>query len=210
MYIVFYYIFTQRVYYICSFMTSLHILALCILALLWSYTSLRLMWFVHDDVIKWRHFPCYWPFVRGIHRSQVNSQHKGQWRGALMFSLICARINGWVNNGEAGDLRRHRVHYDVILMLSKRPEIKLTLFNFISYYAELLTRWTQTMKDLDRILSEITLDSYVFIILSLRPTCFGFKGKGVGWMGPGFNSPRNRLIQDYFNCSIIRVLHEPS
>ena len=46
----------------------------------------------------------------------VNSQHKGQWRGALMLSLICAWTNGWVNNGEAGDLRRHRIHYDVIVM----------------------------------------------------------------------------------------------
>ena len=71
---------------------------------------------LHDDVIKWKHFPRYWPFVRGIHRSPVNSTHKGQWRGALMFSLICARINGWVNNGEAGDLRRYRVHCDVIVM----------------------------------------------------------------------------------------------
>ena len=72
---------------------------------------------VHDDVIKWKHFPRYWPFVRGI---PVNSLHKGQWRGALMFSLICTRINGWVNNGEAGDLRRHRAHYDVIVMFSER------------------------------------------------------------------------------------------
>ena len=71
----------------------------------------------HEDVIKWKHFPRYWPFVRGIHRSPVNSPHKGQWRGALMFSLICARINGWVNNGEAGDLRRNRAHYDVTLMM---------------------------------------------------------------------------------------------
>ena len=73
-------------------------------------------WISHDDVTKWKHFPCYWPFVRGIHRSPVNSPHKGQWRGALMFSLICARINGWVNNREAGDLRRHRGHYDVTVM----------------------------------------------------------------------------------------------
>ena len=57
----------------------------------------------HDDVIKWKHFPCYWPFVRGIHRSRVNSPHKGQWLGALMFSLICAWINGWANNREAGE-----------------------------------------------------------------------------------------------------------
>ena len=70
----------------------------------------------NEDVIKWKHFPRYWPFVRGIHRSPVNSPHKGQWRGALMFSLICARINGWVNNGEAGDLRHHSAHYDVIVM----------------------------------------------------------------------------------------------
>ena len=41
---------------------------------------------------------------------------KGQWREALMFSLICAQISGWVNNGEAGDLRRNRAHYDVIVM----------------------------------------------------------------------------------------------
>ena len=74
----------------------------------------------HDDVIKWKHFPRYWPFVRGIHRSPVNSPHKGQWRGALMFTLICTRIYGWVNNREAGDLRRYRAHYDVIVMSQNR------------------------------------------------------------------------------------------
>ena len=67
----------------------------------------------YDDVIKWKHFPRYWPFVRGIHRSPVNSPHKGQWRGALAFSLFCVWINGWVNNREAGDLRRLSRHYDV-------------------------------------------------------------------------------------------------
>ena len=48
--------------------------------------------------------------------SPVNSPHKSQWRGALMFSKICAWINGWVNNGKTGDLRRHRAHYDVTVM----------------------------------------------------------------------------------------------
>ena len=71
----------------------------------------------HDEVIKWKHFPRYWPFVWGIHRSPVNSLHKGQWRGSLMFSLICVWINGWVNNHKAGDLRRYRAHYDVTVML---------------------------------------------------------------------------------------------
>ena len=48
--------------------------------------------------------------------SPVNFPHKGQWRGALMFSLICAWINAWVNNREAGDLRRYRAHCDVTVM----------------------------------------------------------------------------------------------
>ena len=78
----------------------------------------QLAWDFHDDVIKWKHFPRNWPFVWGIHRWPVNSPHKGQWRGALIFSLICAWINGWVNSREAGDLRRHRAHYHVIVMFS--------------------------------------------------------------------------------------------
>ena len=70
----------------------------------------------NDDVIKWKRFPRYWHFARGIHRSPVNFPHKGQWREVLMSSMIRAWINGWVNNREAGDLRRHRAHYDVIVM----------------------------------------------------------------------------------------------
>ena len=80
----------------------------------------------HDDVIKWKHFPRYWPFVRGIHWSPVNSPHKGQWRGALMFSLICVWINDWVNDREAGDLRRNRRHYDVTVMYDANIESKRT------------------------------------------------------------------------------------
>ena len=57
--------------------------------------------------------------MRGIHRSPVKFTHKGQGRWALVFSLICAWINGWVNNREPGDLRGHRVHYDVTVMYWK-------------------------------------------------------------------------------------------
>ena len=83
---------------------------------IWAH-KLFVKWVPHDDVIKWKHFPRYWPFVRGIHRSPVNSPRKSQWRGALMLSLICVWINGWVNNREAGDLRSYRAaHYDIIVM----------------------------------------------------------------------------------------------
>ena len=68
-----------------------------------------------DDVIKRKHFLSYCPFVRGIHRWPVD-YHKGQWRGALLFSLICTCTNGWTNNRDAGDLIRHCAHYDVTVM----------------------------------------------------------------------------------------------
>ena len=46
-----------------------------------------------------------------------NELHKGQWRGALMFSLIYVRTNGWINNRDGGDLRRHCHLYNVTVML---------------------------------------------------------------------------------------------
>ena len=95
------------------------VLVLGVLSFWYSY-------FIHDDVIKWKHFPRYWPFVRRIHRSPLNSPHKGQWRGTLLLSLIYAWINRWVNKGEAGELRRHRAHYDVIVMRTREFQINTT------------------------------------------------------------------------------------
>ena len=120
---------------------------------------------IHDDVIKWKHFPRQWPFVRGIHRWSVNSRHKGQWRGALLFCLIGAWIHGWVNNGEAGDLRRHRAHYDVTVMKMLKwiakagPKYPSHYFSWVEYIArcryhfcclKISTNWP--LKDLDSIL----------------------------------------------------------
>ena len=68
----------------------------------------------HDDVIKWKHFHRYWPFVRGDHRSPVDSPHKSQWCGDFVFSLICAWTNDWANSRDAVDFRR--AHYDVTVM----------------------------------------------------------------------------------------------
>ena len=68
----------------------------------------------------WRHqmvtFSALLAICAGNSPVPVNSPHKGQWRGALMFSLICVWINGWVNSPEASDLRRYRAHYDVTVM----------------------------------------------------------------------------------------------
>ena len=78
---------------------------------------IRSIIFQQDDVIKWKHFQRYWPFVREIHRPPVNFPDKGQWCGVLMFSLICAWLNAWGNIREDADLRRHRANYDVIVVI---------------------------------------------------------------------------------------------
>ena len=67
-------------------------------------------------------------FMRGIHRSP----HKGQWRGALMFSFVCA-WNDWVNNGGAGDLRRRRARCDVTAM-----RFQVVLILAIKWYCSVL------------------------------------------------------------------------
>ena len=66
---------------------------------------------MHGYVIKWKHFRRYWPCMW-----PVNSPHKGRWRESLMFSLICAWTEDWVNKRDAGDLKRHCAHYDVTVM----------------------------------------------------------------------------------------------
>ena len=99
----------------CSYISVLKwflISSICLLFGTYTWTSA-----VHDDDIKCKHFPCYCPFVRGIHRSPVDSPHKDQWRGALILSLICAWTNSWANNRNADDLRPHSAHYGVTLML---------------------------------------------------------------------------------------------
>ena len=98
---------------------------------IWWCSSQKAVRF-HDDVTQWKHFPRYLPFVRGIHRWPLNSPHKGQWRGALMSSMIWAWMNGWVNIREAGDLRHHRTHYDVTVMLCNKASRAL---DFLSQMA---------------------------------------------------------------------------
>ena len=69
----------------------------------------------------------------------VNSPHKGLWRGALMFSLICVWINGWVNNREAGDLRHYPAHYDVIVMKAGLWPIETLRTNFSEILSEIFS-----------------------------------------------------------------------
>ena len=72
----------------------------------------------------------------GIHRSPLNSPDKDQWSGALMFSLMCAWTNGWVNDCDIDDLRCHCTHYDITVMLSiySSLDIILTILLWLLLY----------------------------------------------------------------------------
>ena len=70
----------------------------------------------HNDVKPWKRFTCYRSFVRGIHRSPVDSPYKGPVTRDLTFSLMLVQTNGLINGRLAGDLRRHDTHCNVIVM----------------------------------------------------------------------------------------------
>ena len=90
----------------------------------WQECLNRAPHWLHDDVIKWKHFPHHWPFV--------NSPHQDQWRGALVFSLICARTNGWANNRDVVGLRRHRAYYYVtVTRLMCFQSVRIQVWRFL-------------------------------------------------------------------------------
>ena len=78
-------------------------------SLVFSYLSIDISPFLplHDDVIKWNLSPRYWPIVRGIHRSPVNSPHKGQWRWVMISSLIWVIVNSNFRNKLQWNLKRN-------------------------------------------------------------------------------------------------------
>ena len=70
----------------------------------------------HDDVIKWKHFLSYWPFVRGITGHRWIPHKKASDAELWCFLWSAHWIIGSVNNCEAGEFRCHRAHYDIIVM----------------------------------------------------------------------------------------------
>ena len=137
----------------------------------------------------WRHqmetFSALLAICAGNSPVPVNSPHKGRWRGALMFSLICVCINGWINNREAGDLRRHRGHYDVNVMTTYTPKqsyrlwwgaadqctmshgtyIHIMIWGILNYTIKMYI-WNQTGKN------SIISSKQILVCMSLRKSLF--------------------------------------
>ena len=107
----------------------------------------------HDDVIKWNIFRVTGPLWGESTGFPVDSHHKGQWRVTLMLSLICAWTNDWASNQDAGNLRRHRAYYDVIVM------------SYIHVYPEL--RYYEISIDIK--LEYIYVYIYIYIYIYIYP-----------------------------------------
>ena len=98
----------------------------------------------HDDIVKRKHFPCYWPFVRGIHRSPVNSPHKGQWRGVLVFFYL--RLNKQLSKQsrrrcfwpQKRSLWRHYNVFDALCESAKTASADTSI------QMDIFERWNQT------------------------------------------------------------------
>ena len=94
-------------------------------------TGWQLAWVSSIVLSWWRHqkeiFSALLAICAGNSSVPGEVPHKGQWRGALMFSLIWIWINGWVNNREADDLRHHDAHYNVSVMLFSAIAVSLII-----------------------------------------------------------------------------------
>ena len=105
----------------------------CLMRAATTTMVMRLNTLTHDDVIRWKHFPRYWHFTRGIHRSPkllkltrigiqkcislpASSVNQRPVTRSFDVSLTCAWTNGSANNWGASDLRRHCAHCDVSVM----------------------------------------------------------------------------------------------
>ena len=134
---------------------------------------------------------------RWIHRTKASDAE------LLMFSLICVWINDWVNNREAGDLRRYRAHYDVIVMLSLRGICRgmchICIRNlssdqssnwvWITYYAHTSPSYKAQRVDFSAYFFKIGISSYILCIVVEeayvhRPSCqmsLNFDYQGYEW-----------------------------
>ena len=114
----------------------------------WRFVqSVSMLWRLYAQP-WWRHqmetFSALLALCAGNSPIPVNSPHNGQWRGALVFSLICTRINDWVNNRKAGDLRRRRGHCYVKVMQSRNCHVG----DSWQIHMELCAKWVSFSRQL--------------------------------------------------------------
>ena len=175
----------------------------------WGQPGLKFTKNIHDEIIKWKHFPRHWPFVLGIYRSPMNSRNKGQWRGALIFSLICAWINGCINSRKAIDFRRHHAHYDVIVMILVVLWMIRRGLCFV-----LMTSWKHIIDVLlnqQKLYTNTVEMNYKIHTITLRcSACIQYTAKTYGWIVYKWPTCMYRFEQSSGNSSEAEKEFQPS
>ena len=118
-----------------------------------------------------------------------------QWRGALVLSLICTRIIGWANNGEAGDLRRHRAHYDVTVLCNSNP------CNRWQHHRGCMHWWCEAFA----LLMNMFIGKSVFARITdkhLNPIVFYGRKNSMSNMSTRSRLTRNLCLYLWFTCSL--------
>ena len=123
---------------------------------------------IYDDVIKWKPFPRYSPFMWEIHRSPVNFPRKGQWREAL----ICAWTNVWANYQDAGHLRCHWAHYDspTFAQQSWHRNVQIAHASALPSMKWLKTKWDSLFDN--KLQWELATSPETIRLSCVRPFCF--------------------------------------
>ena len=169
----------------------------------------------HHDDVKWKDVPYFWPFDWGIHRSPVNSPHKAQWREALMYSLICAWTNAWVNNRVICDFGRHRAHYDITVMISTCKKTcsgvhmhqkEKILSCYKSAFAQ-ETAWRQTLYEpqvIHQIVPHMSYQTVSYLMMTSSNRSIFLVTGHLSWEFPGHRwIPHTKPITGSFDVSLI-------
>ena len=150
---------------------------------------------------------------------------QSQWRGALMLSLICAWINVWVNNREAGDLRRQHAHYGVIVMDTHHDNVTAWIYWPLNYPRKRSAMWSLDIfsgvnpkKLLDKT-SNLQRFDVIAVILDLLVLSFHVRLPLAVHSQIGFHACRDDFWKDKMtrcyiiswtrNCNLQRVVMFP-
>ena len=128
-----------------------------------------------------------------------NSPHKGQLSGALMFSLICVWINGWVNNRKAGDLRRYHAHYDVIVM-NPHKTLDSNYWSFGCKYWYICILWIALIYEFSRVQNcgFVAIQELQFVIRDGRFTALRPEQNGCQFLDEIFNTISWKRIYSFW------------
>ena len=135
----------------------------------------------HDDVIKWKHFPRYWPSVRGIHRSRWIPSQRPVTRSfdvffdQRMYKRLSKQLWCWWFETPSWSLWRHRNEYRAQHVKLTFPQHRKFHFDeFLSLDAPKILKWQLLVQLVQNFVKKdiMTFQSILWVLFS------------AGWLSP--------------------------